>query len=244
MNQKELDEIAEKLDVQYSVLDNLKDGKLTYSAKIVLTNNSSITLDYEKKWAIYFCHIRMIEPSILPDDGEALMVDAGVKFRHINGCLFTLEPMKSFKPLGKNDSLDILFKAQYYSIARSDLMPNWYLTCNDLKPKIIKSTSHEDLEYVLPFDEAEKWKRFSYKLESGTLRQDRYDPWTPQERFARNKVEDLRKPGKEFIPTPLEMESTKDKFIDLSSLKWSILADKVVLKEANILKGTYIYIFL
>lgn len=234
MNQKDLDEVADKLDVKYTVLDNLKDGKLTYAAKIVLTNNSSVTLDYEKRWAIYFCHIRMIEPSILPDEGEALIVDAGVKFRHINGCLFTLEPIKSFKPLGQNESLDIMFKAQYYSIARSDLMPNWYITCNGLRPKIIQSTRHEN--YVLPFDNPDKWKRFSYKLDSGNLREDKYNPWTPQDRFTRNKVEDLKKEGKEVIPTPLEMKITKDKYINIGSVEWSILTDKALLKEANFLK--------
>ena len=237
MEQADLNEVAENLDIKYSVLNNLKDGKLTYTAKITLTNNSSVVLDWEKKWAIYFCHIRMIEPSILPDEVEAVMVDSGVKFRHINGCLFTIEPIKSFKPLCKNDSLEILFKAQYYSVARSDLMPNWYITTENLKPKVVKSTSHHDLQYVQPFDDDSKWKRFSYQLESGTMRRDKYDPWTPQERFAKNKIEDMKKPGKDVIPTPYEMVIDKDKTVDLATGNWVILSERDVSNEAKILKG-------
>ncbi|VDI12360.1 hexosaminidase [Mytilus galloprovincialis] len=237
MNQQELDEVAEKLDIKYSVLDNLEDGKLTYTANIVFKNCSSVTLDHEKKWAIYFCHIRMIEPPILPDE-EAIIVASGIKFRHINGCLFTLEPIKTFKPLGKNETLEVMFKAQYYSVARSDLMPNWYITSENLKPRVLKCTSHDDLQYVQSFDEEGKWKRFSYKLDNGTLRLDKYNPWTPQERFIKNKIEDLKKPGKDVIPTPLEMDIDKVKDIDLSSGNWIVYAGKEVSKEAQILKGS------
>lgn len=236
MDQVELDEIADKLDIKYSVLDNLKDGKLTYTAKIILTNYSTVTLDYEKKWAIYFCHIRMIEPSILPDEGEAIMVDSGVKFKHINGCLFKLEPIKSFKPLNKNESLEIVFKAQYYSVARSDLMPNWYITSESLKPKILQCTSHHDLHYVQPFDEDAKWKRFSYMLDNGTMRHDKYDPWTPQDRFMKNKTENLKKPGKDVIPTPYEMSLDKSKIIDFSNGNWIICYEKEIAIEVKYLK--------
>lgn len=243
MNQQELDEVAEKLDIKYSVLDNLEDGKLTYTANIVFKNYSSVTLDHEKKWAIYFCHIRMIEPPILPDE-EAIIVASGIKFRHINGCLFTLEPIKTFKPLGKNETLEVMFKAQYYSVARSDLMPNWYITSENLKPRVLKCTSHDDLQYVQSFDEEGKWKRFSYKLDNGTLRLDKYNPWTPQERFIKNKIEDLKKPGKDVIPTPLEMDIDKVKDIDLSSGNWIVYAGKEVSKEAQILKGNRDYMYI
>ena len=173
MNQERLDYIASTLDVKYKVLDNLSDGKKSYKARITLTNTGATPFSKDDKWKIYLCHIRKIQPTDTgPDEQTITLKKFGVQFNHINGCLFCLEPLDNFKTLNEGESLDVLIKADYYSVARSDLMPNWYICNGDLNPKIIASTANENLDYVEPFDTPKAWKRFDYKLDNGTKRYD------------------------------------------------------------------------
>lgn len=235
MDQESLDTLADYLDVKYAVLDNLNDGKYTYSARIILKNCGTIPLKHGDKWGIYFCHIRMVEPSILPDPNEAHLKQYGIKFIHVNGCLFRIESLKNFKTLNQNDTLEILFKGQHYSSSRSDMMPNWYMTADGCEPRIIKSTKGDELNYVEAFDEPCKWKRFDYVLDSGLKRQDKYNPWTPKVRFEHNKVENLKKPGKLVIPTPLKI-TVNEGHVCLSEGDWTIQADQGLDREVKFLK--------
>ncbi|XP_060064623.1 chitobiase-like [Ylistrum balloti] len=226
MDQSSLDSIANSLDIKYQVTDNV-DARKTYIAKVILTNTGDIPLRAAGKWAIYFCHIRMVEPQTLPDADQIRMEKYGIKFCHINGCLFTLEPLRSFKTLNKGDSLEIVFTAEYYSVARSDMMPNWYITCKDLLPRIIQSTQGEDLSYVLPFDTPESWKRHKW---------DKYDPFTPEVRYEKNHVQDLGKAGCLVTPTPHSLIVVSDRTLDLSKQSWCIMAAEDVMQEAEFLQ--------
>ncbi|KAJ8301462.1 hypothetical protein KUTeg_020449 [Tegillarca granosa] len=151
----------------------------------------------------------MVEPSILPDPNEVQLKQYGIKFIHVNGCLFRIEPLKNFKTLNKNDSVEIIFK-------------------------VLKA---DELSYVEAFDEPCKWKRFDYVLDSGLKRQDKYNPWTPEVRFEHNKVEDLKKPGKLVIPTPLKI-TTNGGNVSLSDGEWTVQADQGLDREINFLKYT------
>lgn len=244
MDQSQLDQIAEKLDIRYSVLDNLKDGKSTYRSQIVITNKSDIPLDYKSNWKIYFCHIRMVEPGSLPKHNHAELKKEGIRFSHVNGCLFTLEPMKTFTTLKKDESITIKFKCQYYCVARTDLLPNWYIVAEKLEPRIIKCTSNSSLSFVQPFDKPEKWKRFHYKQENGVMRVDKYNPYTPEERFKRNAVEDLGKPGSLVLPTPAKASHLWEKAAVLSVDHFTIFCDKKLENEALFLKGGYLKYFI
>ncbi|XP_062610769.1 beta-hexosaminidase-like [Saccostrea cucullata] len=236
MDQAQLDNIAEKLDIKYSVLDNLKDGKSTYRSQIVLTNNSDFPLEYKHHWKIYFCHIRMVEPGTLPKHNEAEKKKEGVKFSHVNGCLFALEPLKTFRTLEKGESMTIKFKCQYYCVARTDLLPNWYIVSGNLEPRILKCTSMPDLGFVEPFDKPEKWKRFNYKQENGVMRTDRYDPYTPGKRFQRNTVEDMGKPGTPVLPSPAKASYDWEKTANFSMDNLTIYCDTKLENEALFLK--------
>ena len=232
MNQEILNDLAEALDVKYQVLDNLKDGKKIYRASITLTNNSEHSLKYGK-WGIYFCHIRMLEPGSLPGPDGCEMENYGIKFVHINGCLFKICPLKNFKTLKKGDSLEIKFRAQYFSVARSDLMPNWYFLYPKLKPCLIKSTVGEEMSFVQPFDTPAKWKRFDYVMDSGARIYDRYNPYNLQERFERNKSGEV-KSLKPVIPTPVSVDM-KDEMVVIKD--WEIVAGEELCNEAAYLAG-------
>lgn len=234
MDQETLDELGRLLDIKYKVLDNLRDGKKTYRAQIILTNNSERPLEYGD-WAIYFCHIRMIEPGHLPHSTTYEIHNTGMRFTHVNGCLFKLSPTKKFQTMKKGDTLKIPFRAQYFSVARSDLMPNWYLLYPKLRPVLVQSTVGEEMTFVEPFDKPDSWKRFDYELHDGSTRYDHYNPYNLQERFDRQKCADVGPFRTSVIPTPVKMSVNGDKEICLSPDKWVIIAEESLTNEANFL---------
>lgn len=236
MDQDTLDEFGRSLEIKYKVLDNLTDGKKTYRAQVILTNNSKLPLRYGD-WAIYFCHIRMIEPGHLPHSTTYDIRDTGMRFTHVNGCLFKLSPTKKFQAMKEGDQLKIPFRAQYYSVARSDLMPNWYLLHPKLKPVLIQSTVGEELAFVEPFDKPDSWKRFDYELTDGSTRYDHYNPYNLQERFDRQKCADTGPLRTSVVPTPLIISVNENKQICLTQDEWVICADETLTNEAKFLSG-------
>lgn len=238
MEQEVLDDIGDTLGISYKVIDNLSEGKKTYHAQITLTNNSKYDLEYSD-WAIYFCHIRMIEPSYLPHSTNYEIPGSGMRFTHVNGCLFKLAPMKKFKTMKKGDSITLKFKAQYFSVAKSDLMPNWYLLYPKLRPVLIKSTVGEDMSFVEPFDTEEAWKRFDYILNDGSTRYDHYNPYNLQERFDRHKCTENGPLGPAIVPTPLKMQVDGDKKVKIVEGEWCIIAEDQLKNEAQILSSKF-----
>lgn len=177
----------------------------------------------------------MIEPDHLPKSTSYDIPGSGMRFTHVNGCLFQLSPTKEFKTMKKGDSLVIKFKAQYFSVARSDLMPNWYLLYPGLKPVLIKSTVGEQLKYVEAFDTPESWKRFDYELENGSMRFDHYNPYSLQERFDRQKCINMQPVHMAVIPTPLKCSINEEQRVILSNGQWGIIADEDLKNEARYL---------
>ncbi|KAK3580160.1 hypothetical protein CHS0354_030275 [Potamilus streckersoni] len=235
MDQSTLDTFGETLGVKYQVIDNLKGGRKVFDASITLTNNAPIPIQHTPHWAIYFCHVRMIEPGRLPNPFGCTLDKYGVKFSHINGCLFKLEPTKDFKTLKQGDSIDICHQAQYYSVAKTDAMPNWYMTAPGLKPVLIKCTVDEEMKFVQPFDLPCKWKRFDYVMDNESNRYDQYDPFTVEKRLQNNVAADLGDAlGKPIIPTPLQIHLDKSS-VSLKNGQWIIIANEELLNEANYL---------
>ncbi|XP_052781398.1 beta-hexosaminidase-like isoform X2 [Mya arenaria] len=237
MDQAQLDDIGDTLGVSYKVIDNLTDGKKTYSAHVVLTNNSSKQTIKYGDWAIYLCHLRMIEPAHLPHSTNHDIPEAGMRFTHVNGCLFKLSPTKNFKALKKGDKVKIPFKAQSFSVAKSDLMPNWYLIVPKLRPVLIKSTTGEDMSFVEPFDTEEAWKRFDYGLKDGSTRYDHYNPYNLQERFDRHKCPESGPLGTTVIPTPLKMVTCEGDSVHITANQWVIYADDQLENERRYLSN-------
>lgn len=235
MDQASLDTISETLGVRYEVLDNIKDGKKVYRASITLKNTSSVKLEYGK-WSVYFCHIRMIEPTVLPDPNGVVVPESGIRFHHVNGWLFKFEPTKDFATLEENDSLVIRFKAQYYSAGRSDVMPNWYIAHEGLKSQIIQSTAGESLDFVAPFSSPCQWKRYDYIMENGSRRYDHYNPPSPEERFQKNNTNHNDDEMMSIIPTPLHIKVDLTKSVNITK-DWVIRFGKDLEQEANYLSG-------
>jgi hexosaminidase len=93
-------------------------------------------------WAIYFGNIRKILTSSNPE----------FTITHINGDLHKIEPTSSFRGFGAGEIKEIPLKAQFWSIAESDMMPRWYVAASGLVPVVLAHTNTEDLSaFVAPF---------------------------------------------------------------------------------------------
>ena len=190
-------------------------------------------------WAIFFSHIRMIEPGQLPRKDGIILAD-GFHLLHINGCLFRLQPMPDFRPLKRGQAVTIPFRGQFYSVARSDVLPNWYLAAQGLEPKVIASTAGESLDFVAPFDIARKWKRFDYTLSSSRKRRyDFYDPFTPEVRFERNAVKGHGEVMRLVIPTPVSVreDEAAPPPLKFEGVQWTVGYDPAFKQEAEYLAG-------
>ncbi|XP_012942012.1 uncharacterized protein LOC101851597 [Aplysia californica] len=198
--QENADEMAHSLAVSWDVITNTQEV-MTYQVEVTLKNwGKTLTLS-SGPWQIFFDSIFMIEPDLLGIRGNkgAELPGQDVRVTHVQGSLFYFEPTQNFAALPPGGMRKIKFKVRYWSVARTDSMPNWYLvvTSPQLQPVLITSTSGERLEFVSGRTSPQQWKRFNY---------DRYNPWSTQERYDRFFIpsyvgnSDLR-----VIPKPLKL---------------------------------------
>lgn len=233
LDQSTLDYVANHLDIRYDVIDNFQDTWKSYRVRMALENTGSKPIP-NGPWAIYLCHIRVIEPAHTKHnpDGYVIPGSHGIKVTHIDGCQHKFEPTATFSGLAGFQSLVADFDAENWDVARTDVMPNWYIAAEGLQARTITSTAGEGLSFVGPFDAPNKWKRIT---------SDRYDPYTPQKRYSINNITDLKKPGQLIVPSPSEVIGLDEmKKINLGTGDWSIIAGADLGNEASFLAGNFI----
>lgn len=134
--------MVSNLKVRYDVIDNLQtslqDKKKTYRAQITLVNEGTVDIAVGD-WALYLCSIWMIEEEHTAHNPQGFVVPGGhgIKVIHINGCLFKFAPTKDFKTMKHKDSLRLVFNASFWSVAKTDVMPNWYIAADGLQARAI-----------------------------------------------------------------------------------------------------------
>ena len=234
-SQRDLDNLATNMEVRYDVLDNLNatadKSSPTFLAQVTLTNKGQSAIT-KGNWAVHFCNIRLVEPTHLAHNpaGYVLPGGYGIKFTHINGCLHKFETTSDFKDIVPGQSFKFKFKAAHWSVARTDVMPKWYVTASGLTPKVITSTTSEDLDFVEPFDRKEKWKRFS---------DDVYDPYTPEKRFEIIEASDLGKAPSKVVPTPVSINIVESKKVQITQ-EWIVYITPGLENEAAPLSGRFV----
>ena len=230
----DIDYLASNMEVRYDVLDNLlpiPSGSLpTFLSEITLINKGSLPIG-RGTWSVYFCNIRLVEPEHLKHNPAGYVIPGkyGIKFTHINGCLHKFETTTDFKDIAAGDSFTFRFKASYHSVARTDVMPRWYLAVEGSTPRVIYNTDNEELSFVGKFDTKEKWKR---------TEDDVYDPYTPAKRYNVDFVSDLKIAPNDVIPTPVEMDIDENSGVTVTS-DWTVYIQAGLENEAAPVKGMF-----
>ncbi|MDD1794200.1 carbohydate-binding domain-containing protein [Enterovibrio sp. ZSDZ42] len=220
-----LSQLGDGIDLTYAVLDNQQNEWRTFKGEITLQNGSSTALP-ATGWAIYFSHIRMMQP----------LTNSGLTVSHVNGDIFKIEPTDSFNALEPGKTLTIEFESEFWQIAKTDIMPNWYLVSDSGETALIASTSNnidgkvptkpgEELPFVADFDSELKWKRYGGSIT------DFYDPFTAADRYARNSDLSELANAKGVIPTPASIVlGDSDITIDSS---WVVVFDNGYQSQAE-----------
>ncbi|PWK47376.1 hexosaminidase [Pleionea mediterranea] len=143
LNQKELKQFANELSVQYNIVENQPEGKCNkkyaegncFLVEITLTYPETI---YADNWAIYFSHIAPARSSS----------SHGLTLKHVNGDLHRITPSKQFSSLSP-EPVSVSFLADFWHLSNSDVMPNYFVVVNDLKPEIIANTNEANKEFLV-----------------------------------------------------------------------------------------------
>ena len=99
------------------------------------------------------------------------------KITFVTGDLHKIEPTDKFKGFTAGQAVEIPLIGEYWQLFESDVMPRWYVTSQDAKPKVIASTDTEDLrQFVTPFA-GDLWKR---------TKDDKNVLMVPETRFDKN----------------------------------------------------------
>jgi len=132
VTQKMLNNLGAGLEVIYQVRDNLDNSACIkdvtqgncYEAELQLTFTQTMPA---KGWEIYFSQISPIQWEGSED----------FDIQHINGDLHKLSPVKS---IAAGKKYVVPLRASFWSVSKSDVMPNYFVVADGLKPVVINST--------------------------------------------------------------------------------------------------------
>jgi hexosaminidase len=135
VNQADLDELSNELKIEFTLLSNAVADKCDKTKTDGLCFEASISLMAPKTilatgWEIYFSQIAPLHNF----DSEEFTL------KHINGDLHTLTPTNKFKGFIKGERKTITFRASFWSLAESDIMPNYIIRADNLVARVIEST--------------------------------------------------------------------------------------------------------
>ena len=78
--------------------------------------------------------------------------------------------------MGETLTFDLII--EFWTVSKSDVMPNWYVTAEGFQPRLIRSTQDGN-DFVADFETAKQYKRYDF---------DQYNPFTAHDRYKRYNV--------------------------------------------------------
>lgn len=214
VTQNDIDKIAENLVVNYRVVTNIPtdkcDSKIAngdcFEVQLTFTAKQAIAA---KDWNIHFSQIAPIQ-SFESDDFSV---------KHLNGDLHQITLKDTFSGFALGEQKTLNFRAMFWSLAESDVMPNYIVSAPGLvarviqstKPFIDKDTGLEVVPHVETFtDTNTQFKRTPT---------DKTQWLTSEKLYQRNSVlvEDKLAVIQAIIPTPKSVSvDANDGFADIS----------------------------
>ncbi len=209
--QQDVDKISNELQVQYRVVTNIPSKKcdkdvangVCFESELSLMAPQAISA---KDWTIYFSQIAPVQ-SYESDEFEV---------KHLNGDLHQITLKKGYTGFAANETKSIVLRGMFWSLAESDVMPNYIVSASGLKPQVIKSTRPyidkdsgiEMLPHVVSFTDYEnQFKRSATDATKWLTSQSLFDRNAKQ--FALNPVEPLHVTQR-ITPTPKSAVFAKD----------------------------------
>lgn len=136
--QKDIDNIAENLQINYRVVTNIASDKCDqnivdgtcFEVELKLTAKTEITA---KGWHIHFSQIVPIQSF----ESNSFTV------KHLNGDLHRISLKDSFSGFKAGESKTLLFRARYWALGESEALPNYIVStanASDIKDRVIEST--------------------------------------------------------------------------------------------------------
>ncbi|KAK3594088.1 hypothetical protein CHS0354_040856 [Potamilus streckersoni] len=233
-----IDEIAENLDIRFDVLDNFisgtnleNSGRGNVLVRITMTNRGQTPI-IAADWKIYAYFMRPVEADLMPYPNGIEINNSGLILNHVDGSLYYFRPIAGvFKSIQAKEERSFKFKLGGFCVSRTDLMPNWYITAENVSARVIASTEGESLRYVGYFDTENKWKRRP---------NDKYHPFSPEERFKKNSAA-IVEGGSVLpvLPTPLEMKIVQTESVHITLEEWVILDSSLFTEEVRILSEVF-----
>lgn len=237
--QKEVYYFAQYVKLNFTVEDNLVSGKKLgeggyYIASISLVNTGNDVIT-ASKWQMYGYFMRLAEADSYPYPDGFYVHSCGLKLYLVEGCLYMFEPVGGrFKELKPKETLICRIKLQAFQVARTDTMPRWYVSGENVAPVVIANTNDESLGFVTDFtDERQYKKRVN----------DKDHPYSPSERYK------IHKSGKKesrvafkVIPTPLEMTFNEYVEMEFNTNHWVLLKSEVFKDEVKNFEGKRLFL--
>jgi hexosaminidase len=135
VSQADINSIANNLVVKYRVITNVPsdkcDSKIAdgacFESEISFTSDKAIAA---KDWTIHFSQIAPIQ-SFESDEFSV---------KHLNGDLHQITLKESFAGFAANETKSIVVRGMFWSLAESDVMPNYIVSAPGLSAQVIKST--------------------------------------------------------------------------------------------------------
>lgn len=210
--QIDIDTLAAQLDVKFELLtnniaekcDKAKTDGLCYEGRLSFTAKQDISA---KGWHIFYSQIAPLHNF---DSGE-------FSVSHINGDLHKISLTNEFTGFKKGQTKTLTYRASFWSLAESDLLPNYIVTADHLKARVIESTKvaidkETGLEYI-PYvteysDEKNQFKRTA---------DDKTQWLTSENLYQRNHKLTRIDVSEAIIPTPKKVNYHADgAILDLS----------------------------
>ena len=212
--QTDIDKIAKNLEVNYRVVTNIPtdkcDSKIAdgacFEVELTFTAKQAIAA---KDWTIHFSQIAPIQ-SFESDDFTV---------KHLNGDLHQISLQDNFSGFSASERKTLNFRAMFWSLAESDVMPNYIVSAPYLEPRVIESTKpfidkESGLE-VVPHVESFTDNNTQFKRSASDKTQ-----WLTSEKlYQRNSVlvEDKLAVVQAIIPTPKSVSVDADNgFADIN----------------------------
>jgi len=212
--QHDIDAIAKNLHVNYRVVTNIPSDKCDstiangacFEVELTFTAKQEIAA---KDWTIHFSQVAPIQ-SFESDDFSV---------KHLNGDLHLISLKDTFSGFSAGEQKTLNFRAMFWSLSESDVMPNYIVSAPGLEAKVIESTKpfidkDTGLE-VLPHVQAFTNENTQFKRTAA----DNTKWLTSEDLYNRNAVlvEDKIAVFQAIIPTPKSVEiDSYDGFTDIS----------------------------